>query len=496
MLVAAYSLVVCMTGVFGVRLRPANRRKRELLVESYTSSKRIGVILGEQQGVLINADVRSYNSVSRTVSDSPSIFRWRSRILMTILLCLFANRSLQAQTPDEIYQRRILPLLESNEKSSCSECHFRGMELREFFGNDSIKTFARLRGLGWIDIENPEDSKLLGFLQKQPDKHSDKLLEKVRKSEYESIRLWIETSLRDKKYRDAEPIVPADLRMSNDLVLHTRRDQVETRFVDAIWSQLGRCVNCHSPERNAKQVAENGEQMSWIVPGDPGATLRLLVDRKIIDIDHPAESLLRTKPLELVEHGGGPKFLIHSSTDQQWMTFLTDFSNTARKDGYKVGDQLPAVEKKKSWLSELQVRVIDLPKEWAGKHMEVRLHRLSKNGVSEEQYVAQGESSINPKGLLWQNALTIYATKPTSLRKGISEWEKPLSVSDTIPNGAYVLRVYLHDSGEASSDKPSQIKRTWVGDLKVNAPWPPGYQPPKILSWKDHVKEGKNSSKN
>ncbi|MEY4566128.1 MAG: hypothetical protein RLY14_1098, partial [Planctomycetota bacterium] len=365
------------------------------------------VIFSEEEVVAMNAEVQVYCSDSRIINDCLSIFRLRSKILMTIVLCLFANRSLQAQTPDEIYQRRILPLLESNERSSCSECHFRGMELREFFGNDSIKTFARLRGLGWIDIENPEDSKLLGFLQKQPEKHNDKLLEKVRKSEYESIRIWIETSLRDKKYRDAEPIVPADLRLSKDLVLHTRRDQVETRFVDAIWSQLGRCVNCHSPERNAKQVAENGEQMSWIVPGDPGATLSLLVDREIIDIDHPGESLLRTKPLELVEHGGGPKFLIHSNTDQQWLTFLTDYSNTVRKEGYKVGEQLPAVEKQKSWLSELQIRVIDLPMEWAGKHMEVRLYRLSKNGASEEQYVAQGESRINPKGLLWQNALTI-----------------------------------------------------------------------------------------
>ena len=274
-------------------------------------------------------------------------------ILMAIVLSLFANFSLHAEDSNEIYQRRILPLLQSNEKSSCSECHFRGMELKEYFGTNPIVTFAKLRGMGWVDVENPEKSKLLGFLQKQPDKNSDKLLEKVRKTEYEAIRLWIETSIREKKYLDADPIVPEDLRLSKDLVLHTRRDHVETRFVDAIWSQLGRCVNCHSPDRNAKQVAEHGEQMTWIVPGDPGATLRLLVDRKIIDIDNPADSLLRSKPLELVEHGGGPKFLVHSHTDQQWLAFLVDYSKTVLKEGYRAGDPLAAVAKKRSWLSEL-----------------------------------------------------------------------------------------------------------------------------------------------
>jgi hypothetical protein len=410
---------------------------------------------------------------------------------MAIVLSLFANFSLHAEDSNEIYQRRILPLLQSNEKSSCSECHFRGMELKEYFGTNPIVTFAKLRGMGWVDVENPEKSKLLGFLQKQPDKNSDKLLEKVRKTEYEAIRLWIETSIREKKYLDADPIVPEDLRLSKDLVLHTRRDHVETRFVDAIWSQLGRCVNCHSPDRNAKQVAEHGEQMTWIVPGDPGATLRLLVDRKIIDIDNPADSLLRSKPLELVEHGGGPKFLVHSHTDQQWLAFLVDYSKTVLKEGYRAGDPLAAVAKKRSWLSELQVRVIDLPKEWAGKHMEVRLHRLSENGESEEHFVAQGESSINPKGLLWQNALTIYSPKPMSLRAGINEWITPVVTSVAVPNGAYVLRVYLRESGNKNTGEDSQDKVTWVGDLKVNAPWPPGYQPPKIVSWKDHIKEVK-----
>ena len=423
-----------------------------------------------------------------------SIWRLRTSILIAMALSLVVNSSLTAQDSDEIYKRRVLPLLQANEKSSCSECHFRGMDLKEYFGNDPLVTFARLRGLGWVDVDNPEKSKLLGFLQKQPDKDSDKLLEKVRKSEYESIRLWIETSIREKKYRDASPVVPEDLSLSKELVLHTRRDHVETRFVDAIWSQLGRCVNCHSSDRNAKQVTEHGEQMSWIVPSDPGATLRLLVDRKIIDIDHPADSLLRTKPLELVEHGGGPKFLLHSKTDQQWLEFLIDFSKTARKEGYKVGDQLSPVDKQRSWLSELQVRVVDLPKEWAGKHMEVRLHRLLENGESEEQFVAQGESSINPKGLLWQNALTIYSPKPMSLRTSMSQWSEPLAISAAIPNGHYVLRAYLHESGNVDGHKDLQDKATWVGDLKLDAPWPPGYQPPKIVSWKDHSKEVKDAA--
>ncbi len=94
------------------------------------------------------------------------------------------------------------------------------------------------------------------------------------------------------------------------------------RFCDAVWSQLERCANCHSPDRNTKQVEKNGPEMSWIVPNDPNKTLSLLLERKLIDVEHPEESLLRTKPAGLTEHGGGAKFAVGSETDRRWLAFF------------------------------------------------------------------------------------------------------------------------------------------------------------------------------
>lgn len=74
-----------------------------------------------------------------------------------------------------------------------------------------------------------------------------------------------------------------------EVIRHMRRDRVLQSFVDNIWSEMGRCINCHSPERNQRQVREHGEQISWIVPRDPAATLEKLIESGNIDTDNPDE---------------------------------------------------------------------------------------------------------------------------------------------------------------------------------------------------------------
>lgn len=270
-----------------------------------------------------------------------------------------------------------------------------------------------------------------------------------------------------------EAEIKNELATDAELMRHSRFDRVTVRFIDAMWSQFGRCINCHSPLRNKRLVEEHGDSISWMVPNDPEATLVHLREAKLIDIEKPEESLIRTKPTALVEHGGGPKFLVDSETDGQWLAFLSDYAKTVKiEGGYQVNDTLPK-EARRSWLSELQVRITGIPAEYADKHLVVKVWKDGASRDKEESLVAMAESLVNSKDHLWQNAFTIFDKAIEDKGMSIKEAERPIEISDAIPKGKYVVEVSLKGS--------DQVLKT----ASVEGPWPPGYQPPKIMDWKE-----------
>ncbi|MBM3963894.1 MAG: hypothetical protein FJ308_02345 [Planctomycetes bacterium] len=229
------------------------------------------------------------------------------RYWILFAIVIGASSTLRAETPAELYQRRVVPLLQSPDGSSCSECHMQGMKLNDFMTLDPKATFASWRARGWIDTEMPDESKLLEFIAKsQPRKEPN--LKRLRRAELKAIGEWIRSASNDPDSLDIPLPELRDLRLDESLIRHARKDKVLDRFVSVIWSQLERCTNCHSPERNSKQVEKNGEMMSWIVPNSPAETLLLLEDRKLIDGGTPSKSLLLSKALGLEDHGGGVKF--------------------------------------------------------------------------------------------------------------------------------------------------------------------------------------------
>lgn len=404
---------------------------------------------------------------------------------------LAAQSTADASTAAEIYRARIVPLLQSPDKSSCTECHLRGVELKDFLSTDQAATFAELRSRGWIDIEHPEKSKLLQFVDRRPEK-TDPILDRVRKAELVALTTWISAAVKEPELLKQPVKVDDDLKLPLEFIRHARHDQVVARFCEAIWSQLQRCAGCHSPERNEQQVKKHGEQMSWIVPRNPAATLSLLTERGLIDIEQPEQSELRTKPLILVEHGGGPKFAIGGPTDQRWRAFLEDYSKTVR-GGYSIANPLPKPLERRSWLSEMQLKLTDLPEEWRGRLLVVSLHPQKSDGSWSDQPIAIGDSPVNRKQLVWQNALTVF--QPISTDKSSVDWSKPLVAANVIPSGRYQLRLELGRLVVSEELKPvdqsnesNATKLVATGELE--APWPPGYQPPKILSFsqlKSHI---------
>ncbi len=382
-----------------------------------------------------------------------------------------------------IFQSRIVPLIKSPEKSSCSECHLQGVELSDFLARDQKQTFANLRARGWIDIDHPEKSKLLEFIRRHAE-DSSPLIQRVRQAEEDALKKWIMAAVREPELLN-EPL-PAgnDLELPLEFIRHTRQDHVVDRFCEAIWSQLSRCANCHSPERNQKQVRKNGQQMSWIVPRDPAATLSLLVERKLIDLEGPEQSELRTKPLGLVEHGGGPKFVIDGQTDRKWLSFLEDYSKIVRGKLTKT-DKLPTVPDRRSWLSEMQIRITDFPESWKGRLIALSMHSKNSDGTWCEDPIATGDSPIQSQQLVWQQSLTVFQSVDPNEN---ANWAKPLSAADAIPSGHYQLRIHLGrlvvDEKLIAVEEPfPSVPLVLVATSEIEAPWPSGYQPPKILSF-------------
>ncbi|MEO8269893.1 MAG: hypothetical protein ABI557_09235, partial [Aureliella sp.] len=239
----------------------------------------------------------------------------------------------------EIYGKRVLPLLRSPAGSSCQECHFSGMELSGFFNDDEAETFAKLRSGGWIDVSNPEKSKLLTFVNRHGKDPTESIRE-VREKERTALTEWLVAAVAQPELLAHHADADVGLELDATLIRHLRSDQVLTRFNDNIWSEMGRCINCHSPEKNERLVKEHGERMSWIVPHDPEATLIYMRENGLIDFDDPAQSELRTKPAGLIKHGGGPKFAIGSASDKRFLSFLVDFAKVV-EGKYKSSKELP-----------------------------------------------------------------------------------------------------------------------------------------------------------
>lgn len=409
------------------------------------------------------------------------------RFLAVMLLIVGTVHADDPPTASDIFLSRVLPLLNSKDGSSCQECHFQGVQLSEFINSDQAASFASLRARGWIDEAQPEKSKLLSFVHKSGGDTSD-LIKKVRTAETEALTAWIRAAVKDPSLLSHPLPKQDDLKLSEPFIRHHRMDSVMARFSDSIWSQLERCANCHSPQRNQKQVEKHGEQMSWIVPQRPVATLRLLTERKLIDLDNPAQSEIRTKPLGLVEHGGGPKFVIDGPIDMRWREFLVDYAKLVR-GGYEPSEiEKLSVPNRRSWLSPLQLRITGLPEAWRGHLLIVTLHPRDPNGTWLEDPVAVGESPVNPKQLIWQNSLTIFQTVSQELT--VAERVREIPVRNVISRGLYQVRLSLAGVAVDQAMQPVAGQKEspkLIASAEIEAPWPPGYQPPRIMEFREFV---------
>lgn len=432
-----------------------------------------------------------------TVGDSPDLARshaeeaplksfhcrrsFRLALLAALSVCngapLIAAEPSTSLTSTEFFTRRILPIAQAQRASSCTECHFSGVELKQYVLADEAATFAALRRAGLIDVARPEHSKLLQFIARKPERE-DPTLARVRTEELAAFQGWIAAAVRNPELLASSPSPQSiGTALPPEVIRHARRDHVLNAFIENVWVEMERCVNCHSPERNQRFRKEHGEQVSWITPRDPAATLQFLADQGLIDVDEPEKSLLLLKPLGVVEHAGHVKFVIGSRTDRQFRSFLNDYA-AAVQGKYRTASELPKPREQITIATGQQLRVTDLPLDYGGRLMRVLLHRREGNGWSERP-IATGDSGINPKNGQWQNPVCELVDRQDATPERLTN-------PRLLPGERYLAKLYIDRDNRAAKDSAFEFtEKDLFAEIEFAGEWKPGYLTPKIISAKD-----------
>jgi hypothetical protein len=292
----------------------------------------------------------------------------------------------------------------------------------------------------------------------------------------QAFRSWIVVAVQDPDLLASKaPKETIGTELPPEVIRHMRTDRVLQSFVDNIWSEMGRCINCHSPERNRRTVEEHGEQVSWIVPNDPEATLAKLVDGGNIDIENPDQSLVVSKPVGLEDHGGGPKFALGSRTDKNFRQFLKDYSAVVTGK-YRHREELPETSPDIGILTEQHLRITNLPTELDQRLLKADIYRWEGTDWSETPW-GTAESPINGKQNIWQNMVFAIARRGT---KRAAEMQKGQGAQ--LPAGRYLVKIYVDRDNRVSTDRDYELGESeLIGQVEIDGDWPIGYQPPKIV---------------
>ena len=370
----------------------------------------------------------------------------------------------------DVFTRRILPIMNSAKPSSCAECHLSGVDLKDYIRADQAETFAALVKAGMIDAKQPQKSKLLEFISRAPAKPSIVSAD-VRKEELAAFTAWIEEAVRDpellKAKAGSETLGP---KLPVEVVRHARHDRVLASFIDNVWVEATRCAACHSPLLNKEQVQKHGEQVSWMTPDDPAATLKHLVEAGLIDTEEPTKSLLLQKPTMQVKHGGGIKMVVGDRSYKQFRKFLEDYAAMSAGK-YKTTKELPQPDAEVSRIGEAWFKLTDVPESFDKQLLQVDVYRQdtrSKSGWTKDRW-ATSDRQVFGKGKLWQHSLSITAPRDSTRAK-------ELIAKPTLPPGKYLVKIYVDRASRLEKDWQSELgERDFVGQIEVDSRWPVGY---------------------
>lgn len=241
-----------------------------------------------------------------------------------------------------LYDKRIAPLLEEERPSSCNECHLSGVDLGLFVQGSPCQTMACMVHRGIVDLEQPEDSVVLGWIERA-DPASPLVTEAMIREEYEGMLEWIRFSAHCGEL-ECEPMgdpedgpcgAPAtafdcDIPPPGEDAPQPFSDPgdcsertLEAMFAAKVYAWRGRCFPCHFADDSSEIEAPRWIQVGHCDTGSLG-TMREVLARGLVDVDDPSQSLLVRKPLAESEggvvHGGHDK--IASTQEAAYVDFL------------------------------------------------------------------------------------------------------------------------------------------------------------------------------
>ena len=392
--------------------------------------------------------------------------------------CRWAVGQAAAATPQQVFEKRIMPIFQSPNPSSCTQCHLANVDLKKYILPSHEKTFLSLRDQGLINLDKPEESKILKLINMREEdrKGAELIYEKTRKAEYEAFAEWIKASCQDPKLRDAPKLEAKELAQPKrpaEVIRHGRKDQLLDSFESNIWALRNRCMSCHTegtPE-NEKYRKEFGARVTWIKAAGAQATMEYLMASKLIDRTAPEKSLLLQKPMGLVEHKGGKKILPGDQGYKAFRSWLEDYVKIVG-DKYAKADDLPKTAgQPRRFATEIWIKVPNTPPAWADRLMQVNVYAWdAQNKTWEAEPIATSDRQVFGKGRLWQHNLTLLAAKGSDRAKD-GEKGKP-----ALPQGKYLVRAYVDGAGRLTKDWKAELgKVEFAGQAEVDSRWPEGY---------------------
>lgn len=240
--------------------------------------------------------------------------------------------------PSKTFRDRIEPLLGQERITTCNQCHLSGVDLTAFARETPCKTWACLLQGNLVDVSEPENSKILGWI-KRASPESELITDEVIQAEHDGFLEWIEANAAcptacagvecgepdkgptcDDGLAEPEPEVPTgtDDRGCSDV-------ELEQAFLDDVYAFRGRCYPCHfDTELKADKDAPRWLSLVGNCKTGSAVSLARVLALGLIDVDEPTSSLLLLKPLDVegggVEHGGDAKF--SSPMDPSYQSFL------------------------------------------------------------------------------------------------------------------------------------------------------------------------------
>ena len=154
----------------------------------------------------------------------------------------------------DLYDRRIKPLVDGSQPSSCNQCHLSGVDLAMFVQSSPCETMACLVKQGLVDLDAPEKSKVLAQIKlAQP--QSSLITSEVIQAEHDGFLEWITYSSKCMnsvcgKIDDAcksPSNVPGETGGAKELLGGCTEEALGKSFQAKVWKWRGRCTPCHIP---------------------------------------------------------------------------------------------------------------------------------------------------------------------------------------------------------------------------------------------------------